>query len=148
MHFLASIFFLLVHNKLPVPERLFRIGLRQDPFCQYCAGAEIADLEHFFFSCVKTRQAWSRVRLKILDMCDQGLVSSNWELINLFLPRTQYEQEIVWLVGNFVGYVWDNVYIRNSEVRLEKLFGFLTFNYKIDQEFSRVSLCPKRGFAL
>ena len=84
---------------------------------------------------MKTRQAWSWVRLKILDMCDQGLVSSNWELINLFLPRTQYEQEIVWLVGNFVGYVWDNVYIRNSEVRLEKLFGFLTFKYKIDQDF-------------
>ena len=91
-------------------------------------------MEHFFFFCVKTRQAWSRVRLKILDMCDQGLVSSNWELINLFLPRTQYEQETVWLVGNFVGYVWDDVYIRNSEVRLEKLLGFLTFKYKIDQD--------------
>ena len=46
-----DILFLLVHNKLPVSERLFRVGLRQDPYCQHCVGAEIADLEHLFCSC-------------------------------------------------------------------------------------------------
>ena len=143
-----DLLFLLVHNKLPVPERLFRIGLKHSPYCKHCVGAEIADLEHFFCSCVKTRQAWSWVRLKILDLCDQGLMSSNWELINLFLPATQFEQEIVWLVGNFVEYVWDNVFIRNSEVKLEKLFGFLSFKYKIDQKLSGVSLSQIRGLAL
>ena len=30
-----DLLYLLVHNKLPVPERLFIIGLRLDPYCQY-----------------------------------------------------------------------------------------------------------------
>ena len=40
--------YLLLHNKLPVVERLFRIRLRHDPYCRSCIGAEIADVEHFF----------------------------------------------------------------------------------------------------
>ena len=67
-----DILFLLIHNKLPVPERLFRIGLKQDPYCQYCEGAEVADLEHFFCSCVRIRQSWSWMR--ILGLCDQSLM--------------------------------------------------------------------------
>ena len=97
-----DVLFLLVHNKLPVPERLFRIRLRQDPYCQYCPGAEISDLEHFFCSCEKTRQGWSWLKLKFLGMCDQNLVASNWKLLNLFIPGTRFEQEVIWRVGNFL----------------------------------------------
>ena len=142
-----DILFLLIHNKLPVPERLFRIGLKQDPYCRSCVGAEFGDLEHFFCSCEKTRNAWAWVRLKILDLCDQALNVSNWELLNLFLPGTSYEQEIIWLVGNFVCYVWENIFIRNTEVKLEKLFGFLSFKYKMDMKLSGVSLVHIRGLS-
>ena len=38
--------FLLVHNKLPLKERLFRIGLSIDPYCEYCLSAEVCDVEH------------------------------------------------------------------------------------------------------
>ena len=31
-----DILFLLIQNKMPVPERLFRIWFRKDPYCQYC----------------------------------------------------------------------------------------------------------------
>ena len=141
-----DILFLLVHNKLPVPERLFRIGLRQDPYCRVCVGAEIGDLEHFFCSCERTREAWAWVRFKILELCGQGLISSNWELLNLFLPRTESEQEIIWLVSNFVSYAWESIFNRNSDVKLDKLFGFLTFKYKMDKKFSGVSLGQINGF--
>ena len=80
------------------------------------------------------------MRMRILGLCDQGLMSSNWELVNLFLPSTQSEQEIVWLIGNFVWYVWNSLFIRNSEVRLEKLFGYLTFKYKMDKKLSGMRL--------
>ena len=140
-----DILFLLIHNKLPVQERLFRIGLKQDPYCQYCVGAEIADLEHFFCSCEKTRQAWAWVRLKILGLCDQGLLCSNMELLNLLLPRTHFEQEIVWLVSNYVEYVWHSVFIKNSEIRFEKFFGFLSFKYKIDRNSSGNRLAQIQG---
>ena len=34
-----DVLFLLIHNKLPVRERLFRIGLSVDPYCQACPEA-------------------------------------------------------------------------------------------------------------
>jgi hypothetical protein len=125
-----DVLFLLIHNKLPVPERLFRIGVKNDPYCLHCPGAEVADVEHFFCACKRTCEGWSWVRLKILGLCNQGLLSSNWELLNLFLPRTQFEEEIVWLISIYVNYVWNIVFIGDSEFKLEKFFGFLKFKYK------------------
>ena len=122
--------FLLIHDKLPVPERLFRIGVRLDPYCLHCPGAEVADLEHFFCSCVRTKQCWSWTRLKILGLCEQGLRSSNWELLNFVLPRTNWEQEICWLISTYVNYAWECCYVRDSGVVFEKFFGFLTFKYR------------------
>ena len=133
--------FLLIHDKLPVPERLFRIGVRLDPYCLHCPGAEVADVEHFFCSCVRTRQCWSWTRLKILGLCEQRLGCSNWELLNFVLPKTKYEPGIVWLISSYVGYVWEQCYVRESGVVLEKFFGFLTFKY----ENSDVSLGQHTG---
>ena len=36
-----DIMYLMLHNKLPVVERLFRIRLRPDPYCKSCIGAEL-----------------------------------------------------------------------------------------------------------
>ena len=125
-----DVMFLLLHNKLPVPERLFRIGVRLDPYCLHCPGAEVADLEHFFCACVRIRQCWSWVRLKILGLCDQGLGFSNWELLNFVIPKTKFEEGILWLISCYVSYVWEHCYVRDSGVVLEKFFGFLTFKFK------------------
>ena len=142
-HGACDVMFLLIHNKLPVPERLFRIGVKQDPYCLLCPGAMIADIEHFFCGCERTRQCWSWIRLKILGFCDQGLQSSDWELLNLFLPRSQFEQEIVWLVTNYVRFVWTSR--ENSLVKFEKFFGFLTFKYKFDKNICGLNLGPIPG---
>ena len=97
-----DVLFFLIHNKLAVPERLFRISVKQDPYCLQCPGPEIAEVEHFFCSCRMSCQCWSWVRLKTLVLFDQGLISSNWELLNLFLTRSQFEHEIVLLIGTYV----------------------------------------------
>ena len=83
--------------------------------------------------------------MKILGLCDQGLLCSNMELLNLLLPRTHFEQEIVWLVSNYVEYVWHSVFIKNSEIRFEKFFGFLSFKYKIDRNSSGNRLAQIQG---
>ena len=61
-----DVMFLLLHNKLPVPERLFRIRLRADPYCLYCVGAEIGDAVHFFCTCQKTSETWSWVKRQVI----------------------------------------------------------------------------------
>merc|ERR1712240_279544 len=125
-----DILFLLIHNKLPVPERLFRVGVRSDPYCPYCPNAVIADIEHFYCNCERSKLGWAWIRLKIGKLCQQGSNPLNWELLNLFLPNTQFEREILWLISSYIGYVWKQCYMKNRHVEVEKLFGFLTFKYR------------------
>ena len=54
-----EILYLLVHNKLPVRERFFRIKVEVDPYCEYCldiTGAEICDVDHYFCSCSRVAE--------------------------------------------------------------------------------------------
>ena len=61
-----DVMFLLLHNKLPVQERLFRIRLRADPYCLYCVGAEIGDAVHYFCTCHKISDTWSWVKRQVI----------------------------------------------------------------------------------
>ena len=135
-----DVMYLMLHNKLPVRERLFRIRLRPDPYCQTCVGAEISDVEHYFCSCEGIVRAWSWVKSRVGGLVgqQQGLV--DWDLLNLFFPSSSYEMEIIWLVSSYVMYVWDTVYVRGVEVKLEQFFGFLTYKYREHQSVSNVKL--------
>ena len=119
--------FLLIHNKLPVLERLHRVGLREDPFCQLCPGQQISDTLHYFTSCQRTKAIWDWVKLQVNQVSDTYL-SSNWEFINLCFTGSKNEETVVWLIGMYVNYVWMS--LNDSSVEFEKFFGFLTFKYK------------------
>ena len=141
--------FLLLHNKLPVRERLFRIGLAVDPYCEVCPGGVVCDLEHFFCSCSRVVLVWSWVRRRLLDMLGVSSQISNWELINLYLPSTSFEKEIVWLVGTYVAGVWSEIFIRNGAfLKGDQFFGFLKFKYKAAQLGSRMPLSAIPGIAV
>ena len=119
--------YLLIHNKLPVRERLFRIGLEVDPYCAACLGAEICDIEHFFCSCPRVSNVWVGVRV----MLERILVlncnnSSNLELISLKFPGSLGDKEGVWLIGSFVSWVWEKIFIRGAlELKKEVFFWIL-----------------------
>ena len=119
--------FLLIHNKLPVPERLHRIGFRNNSDCLVCPGT-VSDVCHYFCSCQKTKVVWSWVRTKISQMCDIQQ-NSDFEILNLHFSKNGNEKKIAWMVASYVDFVWEN----SSNVRElshEKLFGFLTFKYR------------------
>ena len=119
--------YLLVNTKLPVPERLHRVGKGFTPHCIQCPGI-ISDICHFFCSCLRTREIWNWLRLRINSVCT--IVNcSDWEVLNLLFPETRKEQTIVWMIGSYLAYVWQAS--KNCEdVSVEKLFGFLTFKYR------------------
>ena len=123
-----DVMFLLLHNKLPVQERLFRIRLRADPYCLYCVGAEIGDAVHFFCTCQKTSEAWSWVKRQVIAQVGRDIL--DWDVINLFFPKSRQDKEIVWLLTHYVLYVWDNVHVKESDVKLDQFIGYLKFKYK------------------
>ena len=63
-----------------------------------------------------------------------GVHVSNSTLINLTFPKCTNENEIVWLLGQFISAVWTEVHVKGGgELKSETFFGFLRFKYKADQ---------------
>ena len=50
------------------------------------------------------------------------------EIVNLCFVNSRRETEIVWLVSSYIHYAWETAHIKKLEVKLDKFFGFLTFN--------------------
>ena len=142
-----DLLFLIIHNKLPVIEKLFRIGPRNDPYCIQCPGALFSDVEHFFCQCEETKEAWAWIRVQLLNLIGYaGLLSSDSDLLRLFIPPTKNQGEIVWLLSRFVWYVWDKVNVNKSNVRVDKMIAFLRNRFMEDKE--RLSLSELRSIFL
>ena len=135
-----DVMFLLLHNKLPVKERLFRIGLRHDPYCLKCDGAEVSDIVHFFCSCEAVHNTWSWLKRQVVQWGQMGAGVEDWEILNLFYVSSCHDAEIVWLVSSYVLFVWEMLQVKKLEVKLDKFFGFLTFKYKMHQTTSQHQL--------
>ena len=121
-----AILFLLVHNKLPVAERLFRIKVRHDPYCDHCLGiqgAVVADMKHLFCDCEQVLTTWKHVRSVIDDLLP-GLFNKflDEELIQLNFSKTKADKEIVWIVGQYVQQAWDNILEERGKLSRDKVF--------------------------
>ena len=124
-----ELIYLMLHNKLPIPERLFRIKLQNDPYCQFCISAEIADVEHYFCSCSRVAEIWLWLRTKIVGMDNRLSIEDDWSLLNLCFPKTVYEKEFLWLISIYTQFVWDQTYVCEVAASLNAFFGYLTFKY-------------------
>ena len=77
-------------------------------YCEHCfgtSGAVICDLEHF--SCSRVVTVWEKLKVMIVNLLGvEGTEISDSDLINLHLPRNRCSNEVIWLVGTYVGEVW------------------------------------------
>ena len=131
-------------------ERIFRIRLATDPYCEYClaiTGAEICDVEHFFCACQRVLQIWKRLKVMILGLLGLQIVDlSNFELINLRIPSNIHTNEVLWLLGIYKSEVWNSLVARGvSEICEDQFFGFLRFKYKKGQLGARMPLQSIQG---
>ena len=127
-----DILYLLIHNKLPIRERMFRVGSINDPYCLFCEDAPVCDLEHYFCFCKTVQNLWSEVRHSLILLV--GSDTPNSSLLNLTFPPCTAEKEIVWLVGHYVEKVWISLFKTGSSlIKKEEFFGYLRFKFKADQ---------------
>ena len=122
--------YLMVHNKLPVQERLFRIRLSRDPYCLACATASIQDINHYFIGCERTLYYWNWTK----NICNSIMGHGNTDEVSFLMfnwPKCKKDREISWIIGHYVYIVWDLLYRRKSaSVSNLEFFGFLKFKYK------------------
>ena len=45
-------------------------------------------------------------------------------------PRVNCENEVTWLLSHFVNFTWQHFSTEQTEISIEKFFGFLMFKYK------------------
>ena len=137
--------FLLIHRKLPVKERLFRINMEVDPYCTTCfdvdGDAVICDLEHFFCTCGNVLPMWNSVKEIIFDLLQVHV--SNQDILSFLFPSSSFEAEIMWLLGSYVGLIWTWHYVKGDTISSAQLFGFLKFKYRKSQLGSRVTFGPR-----
>ena len=139
-----EILFLTIHNKLPTQERLFRIGLLTDPYCQFCLpinGAVVCDREHLFCECLRVLDTWQSLRNIVMKRIPTSISVTNLDLITLNLPKIKADGEVAWLIGIFLEETW-KFFKGNEGNRLSerKLFGFLKFKFRADQLGARMPL--------
>ena len=71
---------------------------------------------------------------------------SDGKLINLCLPNNRRSNEVIWLIGTYVGEVWRSIFVKGAaELSNAQFFGFLKFKYKTDQLGARLPLSPILG---
>ena len=136
--------YLIVHDKLPITERLFRIGLAADPYCPACLdtmGAIQADLSHFFCECSKVVEVWNEFRAILESLQPSLIVVSNDDIIRLKFNNSSLDTEITWLLGTYLNEVWKHIHVKKSlMIKKERFFGWLKFKFKHDQMGSRPHL--------
>ena len=140
--------FLLVHNKLPIRERLFRIGIERDPYRITCiknCECFSCDREHVFSLCSTVSRLWKNIR-KIVDPLLSGNVSC-FDLLTLNFGGGSYNNEITWLIGNYVNEVWKIRHGGGGSIDHDELFGFLKFKFRNDQHGARLKMQSMPNFA-
>ena len=92
-------------------------------------------------------QTWGR--LKVIDVNMLGVevtYISDGNLINLCLPNNRRSNEVIWILGTYVGEVWRSIFVKGAaELNDAQFFGFLKFKYKTDQLGARLPLYPIPG---
>ena len=131
--------FLMIHNKLPLQERLFRVQLSPDPYCPSCLDAFFQDAHHYFITCERVQRYWIWVR----EICSQIL---GWKdvddeaLLKFYWPTSRRDREISWLISHYIFIVWEMLFTRRRSVISEgEFFGFLRFKYKEARTLNLIS---------
>jgi exonuclease III len=118
--------FMIVHNIVPNRDRLYeKFNMANSPACDRaeCAG-ERQDNAHLYTGCVLVREAWCWLRRRLLELLPQDHChTSDFELINLFFGRHTQDEEMVWLLGNYVDLVNREVRGVRRTLRIEKMIG-------------------------
>ena len=80
--------------------------------------------------CSKVQEGWLWVRRRIMNLLQDCQGLSNFELLHLVFPRDgRVENEIVWLIGNWVQVVYEEGVVRNRKLKDQFTRGHFQFKY-------------------
>ena len=144
-------YFKLLHNCLPTRQRLFLRNKAPDPYCsretvrrlvhgpllpgsireKIAVGGCLGDIVHTFVQCKRVAGVWGwtrRLLLKFLHSDWSNL--SDLELLFLTWPKYTEDQTMLWILSQYIHYIWlqDRKIITN--IQLAPFIGYLSNKFK------------------
>ena len=118
--------FLIIHERVATRERGHRLmnNLYDSPLCNRClVGHE--NIAHRYITCGWVSDAWNALK-EILESLDQLLIfESDHDLINLNFASLQNEDPVLWLIGEYVFFIDQEVVWNSRRAMSHNLFGYL-----------------------
>ena len=130
--------YMIVNNIYPTQERLFRINKERRPenrrvhsdLCTDCGQRVLQDCVHVFTECDKVKEGWLWLRTRILLLLQDYQGLSNFELLHLTFPEDgRVENEVVWMLGNWVQLVYEERVLRDRKLSDQFVRGHFQFKY-------------------
>ena len=133
-----ELLYMIVNNVYPTMERLHRINMDRRPEfrrvwnnkCKNCGLDVMEDCVHLFLECRRVEQGWLYVKERIQILMQDYNNLNNHELMYLTWPKEGHkENEMTWLVGNWVQLVYEEAVVRDNTVRYQFTRGHFRYKY-------------------
>ena len=125
-------------------------GVGPDPYCLEClniVGAVAVTSEHYFCTCLRVVDVWTEIKQVLNGLLPSVATTTDLDLITLKFERSQVENEMTWIIGNYLAETWKSLHIRGqARLRRESVFGFLKFKFKSEQQGARVEMRQINAF--
>ena len=130
--------YMIVNNLFPTQERLWRMNRerRQEnrrvftDICQRCNQGVVGDCVHLFCECTKVREGWLWLRRKIMLLLPDCQRMSNFEILHLQFPQdARVEKECMFLLGNWVQMVQEEVVVKDRDLEDQFVRGTMQYKY-------------------
>ena len=83
-----------------------------------------------FTECGLVREAWCWVRGRVLKLLPEDMNDlSNLEITHMLFPKERMENELVWLVGTYMGWVWDEAVVKGRVLADGHVRGYMRYEY-------------------
>ena len=93
----------------------------RDNKCQRCEEEEVEDIVHRYTSCLAVADAWIGLKRLIFSVDNEVAVETDDALLNLDYGSSSREEAIIWLLGNFIRVVEEEIVMRQVGLNEDKL---------------------------
>ena len=126
-----------INNILPTRERQSRLGLRDldnrqviSTLCNRCDLRAVDSVTHMFSECGLVREAWTWIRRRLLSMLPDDMNDlANEELLLMFFPKERQENAMVWVVGTYMSWAYEEGVIKGRVLTDLHVRGYMRYMF-------------------
>ena len=119
--------FFILHDRVFTRERGYRLQFRNidSPYCISCSVRSLDTVSHRYCECLKVIDAWNTLR-DLLENLDSSLIHErDLSLINLCYLEPLRKHSVLWLIGEYIVLIEQEVIFCDRSISSSKLLSHL-----------------------